>query len=466
MTSPVDLTTLLTEFLETILIDGAAAGQALLSNGYGVPPVWGTGTGLGDVNGPASAVDNAIVRFDGTTGKAVQGYTSGTPTISDGGALTLAPTSNGPVLTVAAASVTGEAVPFNFVYTKNAYVATGCDGANYYDDVVSWGWNLGASGPIVAGKQMTYFQMENNFCIPPYSAEVHLNHTDANGTTRRLWSFGFAKDGASGNNSHGIRIDKINWGDWTNNTTKIQWDFTATNLAFIYDSFALAHQNNNVAWLKQRNAADSQNLSMAYFDSDDRLRAQSSGVYVGATPTSGTYPNDFFVVQPTSLASGGTALYVPIVSVTGSIRPFRFEGPATTDFSGLIYNQSNTSVANAGLEILTREAGGKGYVRFNINSGTQWYVGSDRADSGAFTIGAGLPGTSNKLRMDTSGNVSVTSVRGTAVAFASVPASPVEGMLVAVTDSSTAVWGATITGSGANHVLAYYNGTNWTVAGK
>lgn len=57
------------------------------------------------------------------------------------------------------------------------------------------------------------------------------------------------------------------------------------------------------------------------------------------------------------------------------------------------------------------------------------------------------------------------SVRGTAVAFGSLPAVPVEGMLVAVTDSSTATWGATITGSGANHVLAYYNGTNWTVAG-
>ena len=64
------------------------------------------------------------------------------------------------------------------------------------------------------------------------------------------------------------------------------------------------------------------------------------------------------------------------------------------------------------------------------------------------------------------GDLSAASVRGNAVAFASVPATPVEGMLVAVTDSTTATWGATITGGGANHVLAYYNGTNWTVAGK
>lgn len=40
-----------------------------------------------------------------------------------------------------------------------------------------------------------------------------------------------------------------------------------------------------------------------------------------------------------------------------------------------------------------------------------------------------------------------------------------EGDSAAVTDSTTATWGATITGSGTLHVLAYCNGTNWTVVG-
>lgn len=57
-------------------------------------------------------------------------------------------------------------------------------------------------------------------------------------------------------------------------------------------------------------------------------------------------------------------------------------------------------------------------------------------------------------------------VIGTATTFSNAPTSPMEGMLMAVTDSSTATWGATITGGGANHVLAYYNGSNWTVSGK
>jgi len=55
-----------------------------------------------------------------------------------------------------------------------------------------------------------------------------------------------------------------------------------------------------------------------------------------------------------------------------------------------------------------------------------------------------------------------------AVAFATLPAcaSAFEGTINAVSDSNTAVWGATIANGGTNHVLAYCDGTNWTVAGK
>lgn len=54
----------------------------------------------------------------------------------------------------------------------------------------------------------------------------------------------------------------------------------------------------------------------------------------------------------------------------------------------------------------------------------------------------------------------------TPIAFASLPASPEEGMMAWVNDSNTATWGANVAGGGANKVLAVYNGTNWTVAGK
>lgn len=51
-------------------------------------------------------------------------------------------------------------------------------------------------------------------------------------------------------------------------------------------------------------------------------------------------------------------------------------------------------------------------------------------------------------------------------AFAALPASPAEGMMAWVNDSNTATWGATIADGGANKVLAVFNGTVWTVAGK
>jgi len=53
------------------------------------------------------------------------------------------------------------------------------------------------------------------------------------------------------------------------------------------------------------------------------------------------------------------------------------------------------------------------------------------------------------------------------IAFASLPGSPVAGMMAYISNSATQTWGATITAaSPGSPVLGWYNGTNWTVAGK
>lgn len=72
------------------------------------------------------------------------------------------------------------------------------------------------------------------------------------------------------------------------------------------------------------------------------------------------------------------------------------------------------------------------------------------------------------VALTTNGTITYLSptLNSSAVTFANAISSPVEGTIQAFTDSSTATWGATITGGGANHVLGYYNGTNWTVMGK
>lgn len=54
----------------TLPVDDGTAGQALVTDGSGVLS-WSTAAS-GDVYGPASATDNAVARFDGTTGKIIQ----------------------------------------------------------------------------------------------------------------------------------------------------------------------------------------------------------------------------------------------------------------------------------------------------------------------------------------------------------------------------------------------------------
>lgn len=53
-----------------------------------------------------------------------------------------------------------------------------------------------------------------------------------------------------------------------------------------------------------------------------------------------------------------------------------------------------------------------------------------------------------------------------AVPFAGLPAAPTVGEMALVNDASTNVWGAVIAGGGANLVLAFWNGSFWTVAAK
>lgn len=75
--------------------------------------------------------------------------------------------------------------------------------------------------------------------------------------------------------------------------------------------------------------------------------------------------------------------------------------------------------------------------------------------SGAFAIGVTTDSGIGTLQLKKQTFASLTACSAT-----------LEGAMASVTDSSTATWGATITGGSTNHVLAYCNNTNWTVSGK
>lgn len=79
----------------------------------------------------------------------------------------------------------------------------------------------------------------------------------------------------------------------------------------------------------------------------------------------------------------------------------------------------------------------------------------------------GLSATGSVPTINTTGSIAAASfLKSGPVVFANLPActAGTEGAMQAVTDSSTIVWGTTITGSSTHHVLAYCDGTNWTVA--
>jgi len=86
----------LDEGISDVVIDGTPADNEVLAYDS-ASGTWinqtaaeaGLSGGSGDVTGPAASVDNAIVRFHETTGKVIQDYTSGAPTIGDTGIIQL-----------------------------------------------------------------------------------------------------------------------------------------------------------------------------------------------------------------------------------------------------------------------------------------------------------------------------------------------------------------------------------------
>jgi len=121
---------------------------------------------------------------------------------------------------------------------------------------------------------------------------------------------------------------------------------------------------------------------------------------------------------------------------------------------GVPYFSSTSAMASSGVLTATAVVLGGGAGAAPVpssvtvdNSGNVFTPGG-----GSFGVGSGLPGA----------------VRHTPGLVSQLPAcnSGSEGTVQAVTDSTTTTWGATIAGTSSGHVLAYCDGTNWTVMGK
>ena len=205
--------------------------------------------------------------------------------------------------------------------------------------------------------------------------------------------------------------------------------------------------------------------------------ANGSGSYIFGGRSRSTSPANGQLNVTNNAATAGVGLDVT-TDATLKIRTRAQTGDASVTAGAI--NSSGTVTAATSFVVGNITAASSGALTgTTLNSITYGSTFDYNQGNGLFrflnnggSAGAGINVTTNGTLLirnqaqSADGQLAAASVRGNAVAFASVPATPVEGMLVAITDSATATWGATITGGGANHVLGYYNGTNWTVAGK
>lgn len=96
----------------------------------------GGGGGVSAANvviGPTVSVDNAIVRFDGTTGKLIQDYTSAAPTVGDTGLVTI---TGGLTVSTGAVSISATTAHTNTITNTSSY-SVGTNQVNFLSTVAN-----------------------------------------------------------------------------------------------------------------------------------------------------------------------------------------------------------------------------------------------------------------------------------------------------------------------------------------
>lgn len=139
--------------------------------------------------------------------------------------------------------------------------------------------------------------------------------------------------------------------------------------------------------------------------------------------------------------------------------------PGTAIRTGAVACSSYTSISdNNGTNPQVRTSDGTVTIKSQLVTGSNGFVGTESNHPMVLAAHNAAIGAAGALTIYPNGYARL----GAVASFSALTActSTNQFSIAMVPDSSTNTWGATITGSGSDLVLAFCDGTNWTVAGK
>jgi hypothetical protein len=387
----------------TLATSAGTAGQVLTSAGAGNVPTWST-NGAGDVVGPASSTDNAVARYDSTTGKLIQ---NSVVIVDDTGSVTGVNALTAESLVINNNATLGssntDTLEINARITTdlepNADAAkdVGTSGRNWRDGFFSR--NLQAEGKLVS----PHFDALN-------SAGGQLRNSG--GTPQLQWG------GGGGNN---ISVDVA-----TNlNPANAQIDISPTGTGTVRINPATASSMNNVVigastplagTFTDLGVTGTLSFDSAQGSSGQVLTSQGSGVTpIWTTPTTGTVTSVSGTAPISS--SGGATPAISISQATTSTdgylsstdwNTFNGKAPlASPTFTGTVTLPSNTIVNGFNETITVTASAPSSTTNFDVVSQSIQYYTSNTANNWTLNI-RGNSGTSLNTLMATGQSITIT----------------------------------------------------------
>jgi hypothetical protein len=193
-----------------------------------------------------------------------------------------------------------------------------------------------------------------------------------------------------------------------------------------------------------------------------QLQGGAPGVLItdGAGQTMQIFSNP----APTG-ASAGTAQFIPNAGTLVGLEAYSIGLIDGT--SGDFYCHHGLVAGGSGVCYFADVANNSGHIANSFSQAIQ-FDSVNSAGTDIFTSVRSNPQNSLEVSSGGSPGSAFGTIRQVPTTFANLPAcgSAVEGTTSTVTDSSVNTWGSTIGGGGTNHILAYCDGSHWTVAAK